>query len=248
MDNKEIRRGQMPPADMINEIMDLAQASTEQAGYGVIKYPGGTQHLPPDIEEIWIMVTGQGSSSSSDVSAGNTSSNFIPNSAPGSGASDPGTTSATGSGSSSSSATDAAHDNRYAWNQTMVLIDANGIENHVIDPSGLSGTQDSNPAIEVNSRTDVPEGFITRAFLSPSRNSWHFTYPGGGSTSSGQFCFEADCAAGTINVVDCNGTSSTNTSSGAGFTNSDGTFIPPPGGGGGLNADPGQGGTLGGLG
>lgn len=192
----------MPPADLINTITDLAEASTEQAGYGVIHYPDGTQHLPPDIEEIWMMVTGRGSSSSSEVSASSSSSSgFIPDSAPGSGASDPGSgAAAASSGSSSSGSSDSTPSNRYAWNQTVVNIDSNGIEVHVIDPSGLKGEVNSNPVIEVNQRTDVPEGYITRAYLSPSRNAWHFSYPGLPSTSSSPLKMVVDCAAGTIVV------------------------------------------------
>lgn len=239
--DKELRKGQFAPAGLVNEISDQAEAANEQAGYGMIKYPGGSQFLPPDIEEIWIQTVGRGSSSSSDVSSAQSSSQFIPNSAPGSGASDPGSSSTTSaSGSTSSASSGSIKDNRYAWNQTMVVIDSNGIETHIIDPSGLSGTQDSNPAVEVNNRTDVPEGFICRAYLSPSKNAWHFTYPGLPTSSSGLLRMVVDCAAGTITIGGTT-SSSDNSSTKTGT----GTTTKPQGGiGSGGGGDTGGGGAV----
>ena len=159
MNYPPIRRGQVPPADLINQIGQQAEASSEQAGYGVVNYPHGTQFLPPDIEEIWVVISGQGSGS--------------------------------GRGSSLSGSSD----NYYAGNQGMVVIDSNGDESVIVDPSGLVFTEDINPLIEVNRSTVVPAGYVTRAYLSPSKNAWHFVFGGDASSGSG--------SGGTSGTIDC---------------------------------------------
>lgn len=175
-DAKDIRRGHLPPADMFNELQQAAAEATRIDGVGVSQYPAaGMQILPPDIESerIWIIITGHGSSSSSDAS----------------------------SGSSSSGGNTGAVSNRYSWVQGVAIIQDNGEESIEVDPAGLTGTSDSNPAIEVNFRQDVPEGARVRGYLSASKNAWHFVYGGNASESSGKRRFVLDCENGTIDVL-----------------------------------------------
>lgn len=181
-----VRRGQLPPADLINQLEDRAEATQNVGGPGVAQYADGAQFLPPesDDHEKWIIIFGSGSSSSSSSSQ---------------------------AGGVSSSPTQKS--NRYNWYESMTVIDANGLESVIVNPSGLSGTSELNPAIEIQNRLDVPEGAITRAYLSPSRNAWHFTYNGPVSTSSSPLQLTIDCANGNISVGVPPASSSSTTSS-----------------------------------
>lgn len=175
-DASDIRRGMLPPAEMINDLQQAAEEATRISGVGANQYPAaGLQLLPPDVEteRIWMIIIGHGSSSSSDAS-----------------------------GSSSSDSGTGQVSNRYSWVQGMTVIQDNGEESVEVDPSGLSGTSDINPAIEVNFRQDVPEGARVRGYLSPSKNAWHFTYGGTPSESSGKKKFIIDCENGTIDIFD----------------------------------------------
>lgn len=167
---EHVRRGTLPPAELMVAMQDALHAATRRGGAGIARYPDGDILLPPDIDNMWIIISGQGSSSSSDVSQGSTSS---------------GSTTAAGT------------TNRYRWNQIVIRIDPDGTESAEIDPSGLSGTQDVNPAIELKGNTKVPQGAIVRAWLSPSQNAWLFVYHG---AATGDMTFTVDCAAGTIVV------------------------------------------------
>jgi len=170
-DPQTVRRGHIPPSDMMMEMQDAVDQASRAGGYGMVQYPGGNQFLPPDVEEIWAIVSGQGSGSYYGTGSGN-----------------------------------AGSDNRYAWNQGMVVIAANGNETIEIDPSGTSGTQDVNPLIEVNGATDVPSGYVTRAYRSPSGNAWLFVFGGEvGSGSGGGMT--VTCSDGTRYNVSINGNS-----------------------------------------
>lgn len=175
-DAKTIRRGNLPPADVFNDLQQAAAEASRVDGVGVTLYPeAGMQLLPADVEteRIWIIITGHGSSSSSDAS----------------------------SGSSSSGGNTGAVSNRYSWVQGVAIINDRGEESIEVDPSGLTGTSDNNPAIEVNFRQDVPEGARVRGYLSASKNAWHFVYGGQATESSGKKRFIVDCERGTIDVL-----------------------------------------------
>lgn len=175
-DASDIRRGMLPPAEMINDLQQAAEEATRISGVGANQYPAaGLQLLPPDVESerIWMIITGHGSSSSSDAS-----------------------------GSSSSGGSSGAVSNRYSWVQGVAVIQDDGEESVEVDPSGLTGTSDINPAIEVNFRQDVPEGARVRGYLSASKNAWHFVYGGTASESSGKKKFIVDCENGTIDIFD----------------------------------------------
>lgn len=147
-----VRRGQLPPAEMVNDLQAAAAQASTGGGFGMVQFPGGNVFLPPDIEEIWIIITGQGS----------------------------------GSGRGGvMSGTPISQDNYYAWRQVQIVIDDYGNETAEEDPSGLFGNENSNPAIELNGSIDVPEGVVVRAYLSPSRNAWHFIWNGEESSGSG---------------------------------------------------------------
>jgi len=62
-DPQTVRRGQIPPSEMMMELQDSVDQASRAGGYGMVQYPGGNQFLPPDIEEIWAIVEGQGSGS-----------------------------------------------------------------------------------------------------------------------------------------------------------------------------------------
>ena len=147
----DVRRGQLPSAELMNDLQAAAAQASRAGGYGMVQYPDGNVFLPPDLDEIWIIITGQGSGS--------------------------------GRGGSGTSGT-GENDNYYEWTQGQVVIDDAGNESVEVDPSGLYGTQQQNPAIEVNGSTSVPDGYICRAYLSPSKNAWHFVYGGAGGNSS----------------------------------------------------------------
>lgn len=173
-DAPDIRRGLLPSANVFNAMKNEVEAASRVEGHGVHQMPHGTQFLPPDIVEIWMIIGGQGSGSGANAS----------------------------------------NNNRYTWQQGVEVADEDtpGNERIIVDPSGLYGDEELNPAIEVTGLTDVPSGAIVRGYLSSTKNAWYFVYggaTGNGSGSGNGNLITITCGDGSTHTVLISGSSIT---------------------------------------
>ncbi|MFT3880691.1 MAG: hypothetical protein QM703_13630 [Gemmatales bacterium] len=137
--------------------------------------------------------------------------------------------------------------NAYAWREATPML-ANNDYILIEKPGGRYGKIDSRPAMEANRNTGVPIGTVVRLYPGTGQPDWYyFFWTGDSSSSSGAWCYEIDCSAGTIIVTDCStsstgsGTSGGSSSSGKGGSSSSGsssstTPKPSPGSGAGGGA------------